>query len=183
MPQLTAEDRTFLAAHLTGSLERTLAAISDLRPEQWNFKPDAETWSIAECADHIAAVERRVLHMVSVQMQAAAAEPERAAAVHGKERMLLKAVTSRERRVKVPVAIKPDGHAGSPAEFATHFREMREKTLDYVRGTDHPMHDRVIPHFVLEDLDGCQWLLMIALHTERHVSQMEEVKAHPKYPA
>ena len=33
--------------------------------------------------------------------------------------------------------------------------------LQYVAETQDPMHDRVSPHIVFNDLDGCQWLLMI----------------------
>jgi hypothetical protein len=40
----------------------------------------------------------------------------------------------------------------------------------------------VSPHMIFKDLDGCQWLLMISLHSERHAAQMAEVKAHPGYP-
>ena len=35
----------------------------------------------------------------------------------------------------------------------------------------------------LGDLDGYQWLLLLASHTDRHVAQMQEVKAQPGYPS
>ena len=34
----------------------------------------------------------------------------------------------------------------------------------------------------LGPLDGYQWLVFIAAHTERHLAQLREVKADPKFP-
>ena len=33
-----------------------------------------------------------------------------------------------------------------------------------------------------KDLDGIQWVLFIAAHSERHTAQMLEVKADPNFP-
>src|ERR1700677_3527747 len=84
MPQLTPEDRAFLTAHLRQTREEVLSEISGLREDQWIFRPDDETWSIGECADHIVAVEKRIFSMVSKHMQAAPPDPKRAAEVQKK---------------------------------------------------------------------------------------------------
>ena len=55
----------FLIAHLSRTRDGLLKEVVDLRPDQWNFHPDDETWSIGECADHIATIERRIFSMVS----------------------------------------------------------------------------------------------------------------------
>jgi hypothetical protein len=49
--------------------------------------------------------------------------------------------------------------------------------LKYVSETQDAMHDRVPPHPVFKDLDGCRWLLMISLHA----AKIADVKAHPAY--
>jgi hypothetical protein len=71
MPQLTPDDRAFLTGHLSRTRDLLLHEISGLRPDQWTFRPDEETWSIAECADHIATIEKRVFSMVAKHMQSA----------------------------------------------------------------------------------------------------------------
>lgn len=177
-PQLSPEERSTLAAHLYSTRDAFLAAIGDLTAEQWSFKPDPETWSIAENSDHVVAVERDLLRSV----QTCPEDEARGAAVIGKERLILKRVPDRSVRVKVPREIKPAGRSGSPAELGEHFREMRERTLVYVRDTEDALHARCFPHFVFQDLDGAQWLLMISLHTQRHTAQIEEVKQHAAYP-
>jgi hypothetical protein len=182
MPQLTPEERAFLTSHLSQSRDLLLSEILSLRSDQWTFQPDAETWSIAQCAEHIASIEKRIFSMVSKHMQGAPPTPERAAEVQKKTALLLEAVPSREVRVKVPAALENTSHAATPGEFADVFTERRGLLLKYVAETDHPMHDRVAPHMIFKDLDGCQWLLMISLHSQRHAAQIAEVKTHSSYP-
>lgn len=182
MPQLTAEDRAFLADHLTRTRDLVLSEIANLRSDQWSFRPDEETWSIAECADHIVTIEKRVFSMVSKHMQNAPADPQRAAEVQKKTPWILQAVPSRHERVKVPPGIENTSHCTTPQEFLETFEGRRATVLKYVAETEDPMHDRVAPHMIFKDLDACQWLLMISLHSERHAAQMAEVKAHASYP-
>ncbi len=182
MAQLTPEDRAFLAAHLSQTHDLVLSEIAGLRPDQWTFRPDEETWSIGDCADHIATIERRVFSMVSKHMQSAPPNLQRAAEVQRKTAWILEAVPSRQERVKVPAGIENHAHFLTAEEFAQTFEERRALLQKYVAETEDPMHDRVAPHMIFKDLDGCQWLLMISLHSLRHAAQMAEVKAHPAYP-
>jgi uncharacterized damage-inducible protein DinB len=182
MPQLTLEDRAFLADHLTRTRDLLLAEIAGLRPDQWTFRPDEESWTIAECADHIANIEKLTFSMVSKRLQAAEPNPQRAAEVQKKTSWILEAVPSRHARVKVPVGIENTSHSSTPQDFVQLFEERRAALLKYVAETQDPMHDRVSPHMVFKDLDGCQWLLMISLHSERHAAQIAEVKSHPAFP-
>jgi hypothetical protein len=182
MPQLTSEDRAFLTNHLTQTRDLLINEISNLRLDQWTFRPDDETWSIADCADHIVCIEKLTFAMVSKRMQAAPPDPQRAAEVQKKTAWILEAVPSRHARAKVPPGIENTIHFSTPEEFADSFAERRAALLKYVGETQDPMHDRVFPHMIFKDLDGYQWLLMISLHSERHAAQIAEVKAHAAYP-
>jgi hypothetical protein len=182
MPQLTPEDRALLAGHLSRTRYLLLSEITNLRADQWTFRPDEETWSIQDCAEHIATIERRIFSMVSKHMQAAPPDPERAAQVQKKTPWILEAVPSRHERIKVPAGIENTTHCATPKEFTDLFEERRAALFKYVSETQDLMHDRVAPHPVFKDLDACQWLLMISLHSQRHAAQIAEVKAHPGYP-
>jgi DinB family protein len=182
IPQLTSEDRAFLTNHLSETRDLLLAEVANLRSDQWTFRPDEETWSIAECADHVATIEKRVFSMVSKRMQSESPNPQRAAEIQKKTPWILEAVPSRHERVKVPSGIENTSHSATPQEFAELFEERRAALLKYVSETQDAMHDRVSPHMIFKDLDGCQWLLMISLHSQRHAAQIAEVKTHPAYP-
>jgi hypothetical protein len=181
-PQLNPEERAFLTDHLSKTRDLLLSEIANLRLDQWTFRPDDETWSISECADHIASIEKRVFAMVSNRMQSAEPDPQRGLEVQKKTTWILEAVPARHERVKVPAGIENTSHSATPEEFAELFEERRAALLKYVSETQDSMHDRVAPHMIFKDLDGCQWLLMISLHSERHAAQIAEVKAHPAFP-
>src|SRR5271170_8097327 len=125
MPQLTAEDRAFLTGHLSQTRDLLLNEIANLRPDQWTFRPDDETWSIAGCADHVASIEKRVFSMVSKHLQNAEPDPQRASEVQKKTPWILEAVPSRHERVKVPVGIENTSHSATPQEFLQLFEERR----------------------------------------------------------
>ena len=53
------------------------------------------------------------------------------------------------------------------------FLPRRAVTLDYVRANRDPLH-HAAPLGDTGLLDGYQWLLLLAAHTDRHVVQMQE---------
>jgi hypothetical protein len=177
---LTPEERERIAALLTASRDRFLDSVRGLHPAQWTFKPASDVWSIAENCDHVGAIESVFRGMIQNRL---IQSPERAEAVQGKHKVIARAVSNREVRVKVPIEIAPFAHVASPADFEPAFMAAREETLEYVRTTNDPLHLRVQKHFVLGDFDGAQWLEMIAAHCLRHCAQIDEVKSAADFPA
>jgi len=39
------------------------------------------------------------------------------------------------------------------------------------------LHHHAVPCGALGALDGYQWLLLLAIHTERHVQQIDDIKS------
>jgi len=54
---LSQGERDRAMSHLHATRKMFLDTVSGLTPAQWTFKPAAERWSIAECAEHIAVSE------------------------------------------------------------------------------------------------------------------------------
>ncbi|MEO8026851.1 MAG: DinB family protein [Bryobacteraceae bacterium] len=183
MATLTSEERAHLTERLEQSRDLFLRSIDGLTPAQWAFKPSEEEWSVGECSDHVLFIENLTFGLVTEKIFRRPAEPEKAAEVAGKERKLERAVPDRSTKVKMPIKAEPTGCAECPETLAAAFQDARQKTLDYVVTTDKPLHHHFAPHMIFKDLDGAQWLLMMALHAERHVHQIEEVKANPAYPS
>lgn len=180
---LTMSERESLVEHLTASRDRVLCAISGLTEDQWRFRPEPDLWSIAQCSEHVALTERTILKMISEDLAGITADPATLAKVEGKEELIRKAVPNRSRRVKTPTtAVDPCGTL-SRQEVVQLLSETRQRTLAYVGTTEDDLHSRVAPHFILRELDGHQWMVMISLHTERHAAQIDEVKAAPGFPA
>jgi hypothetical protein len=63
------------------------------------------------------------------------------------------------------------------------FAAARAQTTDFLQSPDLDLRQHIISHPVTGPIDAHQWVLLIAAHTERHLSQLLEVKADPSFPA
>jgi hypothetical protein len=70
----------------------------------------------------------------------------------------------------------------SIAECAEHIALAEDWVLDYVRSGQDDLRHHVAQHPAGYTLDGYQWILLLSAHTQRHVAQIEEVKADPSFP-
>lgn len=175
---ISDEEREFVLELLESSRRALADSIAHLTPAQWTFRPDPESWSAAECAEHIPDTEERIVRL----LEAAPCEPQRSSEVAGKERKILRAVPDRSRRVKAPPELEPSGRFETPTALIGHVEQVRARTVDYaVRNAD-GLRNRFVAHPVFGTLDGYQWMLMVAKHTERHTLQIEEIKAHTGFP-
>ena len=164
-------------------LEKTSAALIEatkgLSEAQWNFKPAPDRWSVAEVLEHVVVTEDALREFVSTTvMQAPAAETQRDVASGDKK--VLSMIGDNSHKVQAPKELAPTGR-WKPRETMEHFRETRAKTSEFLKTTP-GLRDHAIDSPLGEKLDGYQWVLYIAAHSERHTKQILEVKADPKFP-
>ncbi len=171
-------------AKLVQELERTrdkfLKSVEGLSEAQWNYKAAPEKWSIAQCAEHIAAAESFIRGAVEGALSKPLAEgQDRAALV--KDQVIQKMIVDRSRKFSAPEPLVPGGRFGSPAAAVDAFRKERGETLKLAQGdADFRAHAAQHPGFGMIDTYG--WMLFLSGHTERHTLQIEEVKANADYP-
>jgi uncharacterized damage-inducible protein DinB len=176
---LTQADRDRAIAELTTSRQQFLDSVAGLSPAQWNFKPDEKTWSVAECAEHIALSEDLIFGNVARIMQGPAS-PDKKSAVT--DDFILTAVVDRSHKFQAPDALQPKHTLGTPQDIVDHFKQSRERTIAYVRDTQDDLRGHFFDHPVLKTLDGYQWILLLSAHSQRHTAQLNEVKANPNFP-
>jgi hypothetical protein len=58
-------------------------------------------------------------------------------------------------------------------------RALRATMRDYAKTTKEDLRSR---RLLEGNMDVYQWFLMISTHSQRHILQIREIKAHPKYP-
>jgi hypothetical protein len=176
---LSQSDRDRAIAELTASRQQFLDSVAGLSPAQWNFKPDEKTWSVFECAEHIALSEDLIFGNVLRIMQGPAT-PDKKNAVT--DDFILKAVVNRTQKFQAPEPLRPKHTFASPQELLDHFKASRERTLAYVRDTQDDLRGHFFDHPVLKTMDGYQWILLLSAHTQRHTAQLNEVKANANFP-
>jgi hypothetical protein len=60
------------------------------------------------------------------------------------------------------------------------YRKNHERLLQYIKTTKDDLRNRVVER---QGCDAYQWALLISTHEQRHILQIREIKADPKFPA
>jgi hypothetical protein len=177
---LTPADRERALKYLEETRQSVVAATNGLSAEQWNFKPAPDRWSVAEVTEHIAAAEDFLFGLLTEQAMKAPARPagEDAKAI---DDMVMKNIPDRTKKAQAPEPLKPTNRFGSPEGSLKHFAESRQKTEDFLKKTD-DLRAHAMDSPLGAKLDGYEWILFVAAHSDRHTKQINEVKADPNFP-
>jgi hypothetical protein len=179
---LTPAERKELADALARSAALLLAAGNQLSAEQWGWKSHPDRWSIAECFEHVAIVEKLVLYQVRKMAPDATVSSDELQRVSARDAEILRTGRSRATKWEAPRLARPTGQFQSLAEFEGPFRALRDLSLELIATTQAPLHAIIKAHPALGEMNGYQWLLFIALHCERHAEQAQEVRRDPGFP-
>jgi preprotein translocase subunit SecD len=175
-------DKDRALAYLESTKKGVVEATKGLSDGQWNFKPGPDRWSVAEVMEHLAAAEDLLRGMTQENVMKTPAIPTRDAAELKKiDDSVIAMVPDRTHKVEAPEPLRPTNRFGSPAEAEKHFLESRATTEEYLRNTP-DLRAHAVDSPMGMKLDGVEWILLIAGHSERHTKQMLEVKADPNFP-
>ncbi len=177
---LTDEDRKMALAELTKSQDFLKSTVDGLSDAQLNFKPSPDSWSVAECVEHLAISESMIGGMLQGALQTEA-DPSKRSEISMTDGQLLNAVGSRDQKVKTGEAFEPSGKFGSYEDSLIEFLSKREAHIAYLNSTQDDLRN----HYAqapFGTIDGLQVLLFLSAHTERHVKQMKEVMEAPGFP-
>jgi len=177
---LTSADRDSAMKYLQSTKQGVLDATQGLTAAQWNFKPAPDRWSVAEVVEHLAAAEDMFYGMITDQVMKAPPRPG-GEDVKAIDQMVLTAMPDRSHKAQAPEPLKPTNRYGSPDAALKHFSESRVRTEDLLSKND-DLRAHAIDSPMGKKLDGYEWILMAAAHSERHTKQINEVKADPNFP-
>jgi DinB superfamily len=177
--EVTQAEKDKAIQYLESTKKGVLEATKGLSEAQWNFKPGPDRWSVAQVMEHIAAAEDFIRGVDQEKvMTAPAGEPGRD--VKKTDDGVLAMVPDRTNKVQAPEPLVPTNRFGSPEGSIKHFVESRAATEEFLRTTT-GLRDHVLDS-PMGKLDGYEFVLLIAAHSERHTKQINEVKADPNFP-
>lgn len=177
---LTQADRDRAMQYLESTKQGVLDATAGLSEAQWNFKSAPDKWSVAEVTEHIAAAEDFLMGMVTTQVMKAPARPA-GEDVKAIDDMVVAKIPDRSKKAQAPEPLKPTNRYGTPAASLKHFTDSRAQTEDFLKTHD-DLREHAIDSPMGKKLDGYEWVLFVAGHSERHTKQINEVKADPNFP-
>ncbi len=177
---ITPEERTQAIKYLEQTRAGVIAATKGLTEAQWNFKPATNKWSVAEVTEHIAAAEDFLRDMITNKVMTAPGRTN-AEDVKALDAMVLKMIPDRSHKVSAPEPLQPNNRFGSTKDSLKHFRASRAQTIAFLKTTE-DLRGHAMNSPLGKQLDGYEWVLFLAAHSERHTKQIEEVKADPAFP-
>ncbi|WP_297704655.1 DinB family protein [uncultured Eudoraea sp.] len=178
--KLTDQERVKGALELTKTQAHMLESLNGLSEEQLNFKSSPESWSIAECVEHLAISENAFDQMLQESLKTPA-DPSKRADVKMTDKELMAMIRNRDTKIKTSEPFEPSGKFGSYEESLKTFQSKRVEHIVYMETTEDDLRNHYA-QLPFGTVDAFQILMFMSGHTERHVKQMEEVKADNNFP-
>jgi len=177
---LTDAERKQAADLLQETKETLLKKVKGLSKEQLNFKPSAESWSVAECVEHIAISENNLFGFCQMGLKEAA-DPSKRSEVKMTDEAIVKMIADRTNKVKTSEAFVPSGKFGTFEATLNEFVTKRDANINYIKTTSDDLRNHY-NDFPFGKVDTYQTILFMAAHSRRHTLQIEEVMANANFP-
>ena len=164
-----------------------IGATKGLSDAQWKYKPAPDRWSIAEILEHMMLTQELSLGPIREQLaKAPGGSLERDTKTV--DAVVVNQLPDRLSKFQAPEFLQPTGR-WIPAEALDRFNKDYARLTEYLESTpDLRQHIidappiKAVSKGKYESMDGYQWILGAAAHTERHTKQMLEVKADANFP-
>lgn len=178
---ISDEERSMIVGELEKSRDMLSESVAGLSEAQLNFKSSEESWSIAECVEHLTISEKAFGEMLKGALEAEA-DPSRRAEVKMMDGDLLNIIRDRSNKVQTSEPFEPSGKFGNNEETLGAMVGMRNAHIAYVMETQDDLRNRY-GELPFGTIDGVQMILFMSGHTERHTAQILEIKESEGFPS
>jgi hypothetical protein len=172
---MTQRDREDLVSHLQMTESWLGDEVSTLSPAQLNFRMAPGKWTIAEVVEHLVIADPTYWQLFQEGMK----RPPKHLDKQATDADVLWYGINRTQRQKTEPKKNPQGQPIDIRRALDSFRKLHSMMLDYARTTDQDLRAHAVPDW---GVDAYQCLLEISTHTQRHILQIREIKADPKFP-
>ena len=167
-------ERQRLVAHMEMTARWLEDQVAGLSPAQLAFKPSPTAWSILEVVDHLVVVGP--IYWKNLQ-SATPVSSGRVGAMNDAD-VLWYGIDRTDREIALPTE-EPSRKVQDLQGGMKAYRAQHAELLQYVRTTKDDLRARLVER---QHCDAYQWALLISTHEQRHILQIREIKANPKFP-
>jgi uncharacterized damage-inducible protein DinB len=172
---ITDQERQNLLSHMALTSSWLIDEVSGLSEAQTEFRPKPEAWSIAQVLEHLVVVAPIYWDDLQTALkQPAAGERSRMTDAN----VLWYGIDRTYHEQAIPTERAPgklhDIHAGLEM-----YRKHHERLRQFIETTRDDLRAHIVKR---QGSDAYQWALLISTHEQRHILQIREIKADPKFP-
>jgi uncharacterized damage-inducible protein DinB len=180
MPTVAQEEKIYLIDYLKDTQEKLIHICKNTSKNQAIFTPSAEVWSIANNVEHLALVEKSLRKAVDFSLTQMPSEEEIASHTNSNN-YVRKGIGTRGAAVKAPERVMPM-RVMEMEESLALFLMHRQENIVFITETEADLHAHYWKHPFIGLLDAYQVFIMLAAHLERHIAQIEELRADENFP-
>ncbi len=180
-PSISQRERKAAVTLMKENRSAVSNSVKGLSNSQLEFRSAPDKWSIQDCIYHIAATERSLWSLFEANMKAPAT-PEKRSEIRVSDDEFLKRLTDRSNKFKASENLQPQNTGyRSLDEALEDFKESRTEHIKYMKSSTEDLRNHVV-QMPFGAIDCYQLCLMIPGHSQRHLLQIEEIKADPAFP-
>ena len=166
------QEKQEIRESLESGSQTLVDAVRGVTEELAGRSPGEGRWSILECVEHVAKVERYLLG----QLECATLAETPMVNLQREAAIRVRAPT-RSKRVEAPEPAKPSGHYATLSEALSQFLENRSRTLKFVETCVSDPRAQITTHPLLGTVNCYETLLLMAAHPVRHAEQIAEIRS------
>ena len=175
----TEKDREFALKYMNDTRADFVKQLTGLSDAQLNFRAAEGRWTIAEIAEHIIVVENALMGMFNAPNAKTSLKCEDVPRIA--DQALILAITNRGQKFQAPEQVRPNGRWKTRDDLLANFEKTRAATIEHLKSNKEDLRSTFVQS-PIGKVDSLQALLFLTGHSDRHLLQLKEVKADPKYP-
>ncbi len=172
---VTELERQRLVAHLEMTAGWLVDEVSGLTAAQIEFRRAPDAWTIAQVVEHLVVVAP----IYWQDLQTALKQPpgDRGSSMTDAD-LLWYNIDRTRRELAVPTE-RPTGQLHDLRAALEAYRKFHDRLRLYIATTRDDLRNHLVQR---QGCDAYQWALLISTHEQRHILQIREIKADPKFP-
>lgn len=173
---MTPGERQRLVAHLEMTEAWLDSEVGSLSDAQLKFKMTPSSWSVEEVVMHLAIAEPQYWSQFKESLAKPVQPDFKPQATDAG--MLWYGIDRTQRTTTGEARVPRDQFPTMQASLAS-FKKLRAEMMKTAKESEDDLRGR---QFLTASQDLYQWFLMISTHSQRHILQIREVKAHKSFP-
>lgn len=171
---MSANRHEQLAHEITATTDGFLRSLEGIPGDRWLYTSSPEVWSVGQTAEHTAGVFRNIQRLMAKKLLDTPF-PAGSRSPMGDE-VIVRLMANRDKRYSAPEFTLPTGKWAGATPLIADFVESRRLLLEWLAARTEDLRGYGVPHPLIGPMDGVQWLLFAAAHTERHTRQIVEFR-------
>ena len=162
-------DTVLFTDAIQANTEKVLHTADTINTE--HLEPQTNKWNALEVLEHIYLTDQMIIDLIKKPSNNSADVFE----LMGKDKLHHILINKRDKKVKAPDILEPQGQFSDIPKFSTAYALLRNNLVDDINSMQLSIDNRIQKHFILGEMTTADWIHFMIAHTNRHLLQIEDL--------